>query len=98
MALRRLQLLSASSYPVLALAIAVLFLMLGLLVFPSRLLDVIGPALIVAVGLMLVAPPFSHRSSRKPEQSAPWRSASVSPRKYPARTPTSRCSTPSSLT
>lgn len=106
-ALRRLQLPSASSYPVLALAIAglsygvatevgssgflavyltglvlgrkrrlvrsllhfhdglaaaaeaVLFLMLGLLVFPSRLLDVIGPALIVAVGLMLVARPVA---------------------------------------
>ena len=98
-ALRRLQLPSASSYPVLALAVAglsygvatelgssgflavyltglvlgrkrrlvrsllhfheglaaaaeaVLFLMLGLLVFPSHLLDVLGPALIVALGI-----------------------------------------------
>ncbi|MEY2400373.1 MAG: potassium/hydrogen antiporter [Ilumatobacteraceae bacterium] len=106
-ALRRLQLPSASSYPVLALAIAglsygvaaeihssgflavyltgvvlsrkrrlvrsllrfheglaaaaeaVLFLMLGLLVFPSRLLDVLGPSLVVAVVLMLIARPVS---------------------------------------
>jgi cell volume regulation protein A len=106
-ALRRLQLPSASSYPVLALAIAglsygvatelgasgflavyltglvlgrkrrlvksllhfheglaaaaeaVLFLMLGLLVFPSRLVDVVGPALIVALVLMFVARPIA---------------------------------------
>jgi potassium/hydrogen antiporter len=106
-ALRKLQLPSASSYPVLALAIAglsygvateigssgflavyltglvlsrkrrlvrsllrfheglaaaaeaVLFLMLGLLVFPSRLLDVLGPSLVVALVLMLVARPVA---------------------------------------
>lgn len=106
-ALRRLQLPSASSYPVLALAVAglsygvateigssgflavyltglvlgrkrrlvrsllrfheglaaaaeaVLFLMLGLLVFPSRLLDVLGPSLVVAMTLMLVARPIA---------------------------------------
>ncbi len=106
-ALRRVQLPSASSYPVLALAIAglsygvatelgssgflavyltglvlgrkrrlvrsllnfheglaaaaeaVLFLMLGLLVFPSRLLDVVGPALVVALALMFVARPIA---------------------------------------
>ena len=106
-ALRRLQLPSASSYPVLALAVAglsygvaaelgssgflavyltglvlgrkrrlvrsllhfheglaaaaeaVLFLMLGLLVFPSDMLDVVGPALIVAGALMFVARPIA---------------------------------------
>jgi cell volume regulation protein A len=106
-ALRRLHLPSASSYPVLALAIAglsygvateigssgflavyltgvvlgrkrrlvkaflhfheglaaaaeaVLFLMLGLLVFPSRLVHVVGPALIVALALMFVARPVA---------------------------------------
>ena len=105
--LRRLQLPSASSYPVLALAVAglsygiatelgssgflavyltglvlgrkrrlvrallhfheglaaaaeaVLFLMLGLLVFPSRMIDVVGPALVVAVALMFVARPVA---------------------------------------
>ena len=107
LALRRLQLPSASSYPVLALAVAglsygvatelgssgflavyvtglvlgrkrrlvrsllhfheglaaaaeaVLFLMLGLLVFPSRLLDVIGASLVVAAALMFVARPIA---------------------------------------
>lgn len=107
LALRRLQLPSASSYPVLALAVAglsygvatelgssgflavyltglvlgrkrrlvrallhfheglaaaaeaVLFLMLGLLVFPSDMIDVVGPALIVAGALMLVARPIA---------------------------------------
>ena len=106
-ALRKLQLPSASSYPVLALAVAglsygvatelhssgflavyltglvlgrkrrlaksllrfheglaaaaeaVLFLMLGLLVFPSRLLDVLWPSLAVALILMLVARPVA---------------------------------------
>jgi potassium/hydrogen antiporter len=106
-ALRRLHLPSASSYPVLALAIAgvsygvatevgasgflavyltglvlgrkrrlarallhfheglaaaaeaVLFLMLGLLVFPSRLAHVLGPALFVAAVLMFVARPIA---------------------------------------
>ena len=38
---------------------AVLFLMLGLLVFPSRLLDVLGPALFVAAVLMFVACPLA---------------------------------------
>ena len=105
--LRRLQLPSASSYPVLALAIAglsyglaaaggssgflavyltglvlgrkrrlarsllhfheglaaaaeaALFLMLGLLVFPTRLADVLGPALLVAGVLMFVARPLA---------------------------------------
>lgn len=42
-----------------AAAEAVLFLMLGLLVFPSRMLDVAGPALVVALGLMLVARPVA---------------------------------------
>lgn len=42
-----------------AAAEAVLFLMLGLLVFPSRLIDVAGPALIVATALMLVARPVA---------------------------------------
>ena len=42
-----------------AAAEAVLFLMLGLLVFPSRLLDVLGPALVVALVLMLVARPIA---------------------------------------
>jgi potassium/hydrogen antiporter len=42
-----------------AAAEAVLFLMLGLLVFPSRLLDVLGPSLIVALVLMLVARPIA---------------------------------------
>jgi cell volume regulation protein A len=42
-----------------AAAEAVLFLMLGLLVFPSRLLDVLGPALVVALVLMLVARPVA---------------------------------------
>ena len=42
-----------------AAAEAVLFLMLGLLVFPSRLLDVLGPSLIVALVLMLVARPVA---------------------------------------
>jgi potassium/hydrogen antiporter len=106
-ALRKLQLPSASSYPVLALAVAglaygvateigssgflavyltglvlgrkrrlvrsllsfheglaaaaeaVLFLMLGLLVFPSRLLDVLWPSLVVALVLMLIARPLA---------------------------------------
>lgn len=106
-ALRRLYLPSASSYPVLALAIAGLsygvatelgssgflavyltglvlgrkrrlvrsllhfheglaaaseaglFLMLGLLVFPSRLVHVLGPALVVALVLMFVARPLA---------------------------------------
>lgn len=106
-ALRKLQLPSASSYPVLALAVAglsygiatqigssgflavyltglvlgrkrrlarsllrfheglaaaaeaVLFLMLGLLVFPSRLLDVLGTSLVVALVLMFVARPIA---------------------------------------
>ena len=106
-ALRRLHLPSASSYPVLALAVAglsygvatelgssgflavyltglvlgrkrrlvrsllhfheglaaaaeaALFLMLGLLVFPSNLLHVLGPALVVALVLMLVARPIA---------------------------------------
>jgi len=104
-ALRRLQLPSESSYPVLALAVAglaygvataigssgflavyitglvlgrkrpvvqpllhfheglaaaaeaVLFLMLGLLVFPSRLVHVLGPSLVVAAVLMILARP-----------------------------------------
>jgi cell volume regulation protein A len=42
-----------------AAAEAVLFLMLGLLVFPSDMLEVVGPALVVAVGLMLVARPVA---------------------------------------
>lgn len=42
-----------------AAAEAVLFLMLGLLVFPSRLLDVIGPSLVVAGVLMFVARPIA---------------------------------------
>jgi potassium/hydrogen antiporter len=42
-----------------AAAEAVLFLMLGLLVFPSRLLDVLGPSLVVAFVLMLVARPIA---------------------------------------
>jgi cell volume regulation protein A len=42
-----------------AAAEAVLFLMLGLLVFPSDLLDVLGPALIVSATLMFVARPIA---------------------------------------
>ena len=42
-----------------AAAEAVLFLMLGLLVFPSRLLDVAAPSLIVALVLMFVARPVA---------------------------------------
>ncbi len=42
-----------------AAAEAVLFLMLGLLVFPSRLLDVIWPSLFVALALMIVARPVA---------------------------------------
>lgn len=42
-----------------AAAEAVLFLMLGLLVFPSRVLDVVGPTLVVALGLMFVARPLA---------------------------------------
>ena len=42
-----------------AAAEAVLFLMLGLLVFPSRLLDVVGPSLIVALVLMFIARPVA---------------------------------------
>ena len=42
-----------------AAAEAVLFLMLGLLVFPSRLIDVLGPALVVALVLMFVARPIA---------------------------------------
>ncbi|MEP7203327.1 MAG: potassium/proton antiporter [Ilumatobacteraceae bacterium] len=42
-----------------AAAEAVLFLMLGLLVFPSRLLDVFGPSLVVAAALMFVARPIA---------------------------------------
>jgi cell volume regulation protein A len=42
-----------------AAAEAVLFLMLGLLVFPSRLLDVVGASLVVAAALMFVARPVA---------------------------------------
>ena len=42
-----------------AAAEAGLFLMLGLLVFPSHLVDVLGPALVVAVALMFVARPIA---------------------------------------
>jgi len=42
-----------------AAAEAVLFLMLGLLVFPSHMIDVLGPALVVAVALMFVARPVA---------------------------------------
>ena len=42
-----------------AAAEAVLFLMLGLLVFPSRLVHVVGPALVVAAVLMFVARPIA---------------------------------------
>ena len=42
-----------------AAAEAVLFLMLGLLVFPSRLVDVLGPSLLVAGVLMFVARPIA---------------------------------------
>jgi len=42
-----------------AAAEAVLFLMLGLLVFPSQLADVVGPALIIAGALMFVARPVA---------------------------------------
>jgi potassium/hydrogen antiporter len=42
-----------------AAAEAALFLMLGLLVFPSRLVDVLGPALVVAMVLMFIGRPVA---------------------------------------
>jgi cell volume regulation protein A len=45
--------------PLAAASEAVLFLMLGLLVFPSRLLDVVWPSLAVALVLMVVARPVA---------------------------------------
>ena len=42
-----------------AAAEAALFLMLGLLVFPSHMIDVLGPALVVAVALMFVGRPVA---------------------------------------
>lgn len=43
-----------------------MFVMLGLLAFPTRLLDVAGPALLIALVLMLVARPFAVATSLLP--------------------------------